>query len=104
MPEVTTPDRRPLWYALVGLSCLMVGVINFRNTYDDAFITYRYSFNLASGHGFVYNIGEHQLGTSAPLFGLLLGILSLPNPEWVPVIGSVLCVLSLAAASVGLYS
>jgi len=40
--------------------------------WDDAFITFRYADNLAAGHGFVYNIGEHVLGTTTPLFTLLL--------------------------------
>jgi hypothetical protein len=39
---------------------------------DDAFITYRYATNLAAGHGFVYNPGERVLGTTTPLFTLLL--------------------------------
>ena len=39
---------------------------------DDAFITFRYAENLASGHGFVYNLGSRVLGTTTPLFTLLL--------------------------------
>ncbi|MCB0187901.1 MAG: hypothetical protein KDE31_26715, partial [Caldilineaceae bacterium] len=39
---------------------------------DDAFITYRYAENLATGQGFVYNAGERLLGTSTPLYTLLL--------------------------------
>jgi hypothetical protein len=41
-------------------------------TADDAFITFRYAENIASGKGFVYNQGERVLGTSTPLFTLLL--------------------------------
>jgi len=41
---------------------------------DDAFITFRYAENLAAGRGFVFNPGENFLGTSAPLFGLVLGV------------------------------
>ncbi|MBU1627906.1 hypothetical protein KKB18_11100 [bacterium] len=44
---------------------------------DDAFITFRYSENIASGKGFVYNEGERILGTSTPLFALLLAGLRL---------------------------
>jgi len=50
-------------------------------TFDDAFITYRYSNNLVSGNGFVYNINEKVMGTTAPLFALLACIpiaLSIP--------------------------
>ncbi len=39
---------------------------------DDAYITFRYARNLAEGAGLVYNAGERVLGTSAPLFALLL--------------------------------
>jgi len=39
---------------------------------DDALITYRYAENLATGQGFVYNAGERLLGTSTPLYTLLL--------------------------------
>lgn len=44
---------------------------------DDAFITYRYAYNLATGQGFVYNVGERVLGTTTPLLTLLLGVLGL---------------------------
>ena len=39
---------------------------------DDTYIKYRYAANIATGHGFVYNIGERVLGTTLPLFTLLL--------------------------------
>jgi arabinofuranosyltransferase len=39
---------------------------------DDAFITFRYAENIAAGNGFVYNLGERVLGTTTPLFTLLL--------------------------------
>ena len=39
---------------------------------DDAYITYRYARNLASGLGFVYNPGEQVLGTTTPLYTLIL--------------------------------
>jgi hypothetical protein len=42
------------------------------DTGDDAYITFRYARNLADGHGFVYNAGEHVLGTTTPLWTLLL--------------------------------
>lgn len=39
---------------------------------DDAFITFRYARNIASGIGFVFNPGEWVLGTTTPLYTLLL--------------------------------
>lgn len=44
---------------------------------DDAFITFRYAENIASGLGFVYNEGQRVLGTTTPLFALLLSALAL---------------------------
>ena len=43
---------------------------------DDPYITFRYARNLFDGHGLVYNAGEQVLGTTAPLFALLLAALS----------------------------
>lgn len=39
---------------------------------DDAYITLRYAERIAAGQGFVFNPGEHVLGTTTPLFALLL--------------------------------
>ncbi|MCJ7622942.1 MAG: hypothetical protein MUO76_05535 [Anaerolineaceae bacterium] len=41
-------------------------------TIDDSYITFRYARNLLSGEGFVYNPGERVLGTTTPLFTLLM--------------------------------
>lgn len=62
-------------------------------TFDDAFITYRYSSNLVSGNGFVYNINEKVMGTTAPLFALLACIpiaLSIPVAKFF-VVFNLLC-------------
>src|SRR4029434_11019494 len=51
--------------------------------YDDAYITFRYARNLATGVGFVYHAGEWVLGTTSPLFGVLCSLffsLHLPMP------------------------
>ncbi len=42
---------------------------------DDAFITFRYSRNIIEGQGFVYNPGSRVLGTTTPLFTLLMAAL-----------------------------
>lgn len=57
---------------------------------DDAWITYRYARNLAEGKGFVYNEAEFVLGTSTPLWTLLLALLhtlGLPIPESAAILG-----------------
>ena len=41
-------------------------------TFEDALITFRYAENVASGNGFVYNTNERVLGTTTPLWTLLL--------------------------------
>jgi hypothetical protein len=93
------PARRAVLAAavLVGLAGLAAGILAAPISYDDAWITYRYAYNVAAGQGFVYNPGEHVFGTSAPGYALLLGVLSRPNPEWVPTVSAVLCAISLAA-------
>lgn len=45
-------------------------------TADDAFITYRYAENIAAGLGFVYNDGQRVLGSTTPLFTLILSLFS----------------------------
>ncbi|MBI3785042.1 MAG: hypothetical protein HY270_16755 [Deltaproteobacteria bacterium] len=42
---------------------------------DDAFITLRYARSLAEGNGFAYNLGQPVLGTTTPLFALLVAFL-----------------------------
>jgi hypothetical protein len=42
-------------------------------TLEDAFVTYRYAENIAAGKGFVYNECERVLGTTTPLWTLILG-------------------------------
>lgn len=54
------------------------------NVFDDAFITFQHSENLATGDGMVFNRGERVLGTTAPLFAIFLaalGWIGWPIPE-----------------------
>lgn len=66
------------------LFCLLLfaGAALFRfafefHQYDDAFITYRYAANLIAVKGFVYNEGARVLGTTTPLFTLVLAFFGL---------------------------
>ncbi|MBL8130562.1 MAG: hypothetical protein JNL42_01785 [Anaerolineae bacterium] len=65
-----------------GFRALLIGVLLIvaiaarlipgARTIDDAFITFRYARNIVEGQGFVYNPGVSTLGTTTPLFTLLL--------------------------------
>jgi hypothetical protein len=80
-----------------------VAVANHGSSHDDAYITFRYAVNFARGEGLVYNVGDEALGTSAPLFALVLGVLGLPNPDAIPAIGGAMSALALAAVALALY-
>jgi hypothetical protein len=67
--------RFPLPFAgllLLGLLLRIYLAVAIHYTVDDALITFRYVENLAAGKGFVYNEGERVLGTTTPLFTVLL--------------------------------
>ncbi len=48
-------------------------------TIDDAFITFRYARHVLAGEGFSYNLGERVLGTTTPLYTLLMAGLAGPT-------------------------
>jgi hypothetical protein len=65
------------------LALLLIFALSIRITFafitnltlEDALITFRYAENLAHGHGFVYNLDKHVLGTSSPLWTIILATL-----------------------------
>ena len=63
----------------IALFGLIIGAAAAPFAYDDAWITYRYAYNLASGDGLVYNVGERMFGTTAPGYAVLLGVLAWPS-------------------------
>jgi hypothetical protein len=73
-------DRTPrLQAALAALLALTVGLrlwllFAVHATEEDFFITLRYAENIATGHGFAYNPGVLTLGTTTPLYTLLLAL------------------------------
>jgi hypothetical protein len=69
---------------------------------DDAFITFRYAENILEGKGFTYNIGEQILGTTTPLFTILLAIFGLTGID-IPKLSMVLCTIFLLLSGVTLY-
>jgi arabinofuranosyltransferase len=87
---------------LIGLAA-WVSTVNFWYAYDDALITYRFARNLATGVGLVYNPGEWHLGTTAPLYALILGGLGwLAGPDAIPFFGGLISSVSLAMGGLAL--
>jgi hypothetical protein len=68
-------------------------------SFDDFYITYRYAWNLAAGHGFVFNPGERVFGTTAPGFGLLLALLTRSTGISIPWLGTLATAVALVAAA-----
>lgn len=71
------------WLALAAAMGMVwwVGRRQDPGGFDDAYITYRYARHLAQGLGFAYNPGEAVLGTTTPLYALLLAGLSRLWPD-----------------------
>jgi len=88
-PHPRKSARLGHWSSVIGYSsdCVLIAallllalsarLIPGERTIDDAYITFRYARNLVEGAGFVYNPGEHVLGTTTPLYTLLLAGLAL---------------------------
>src|SRR5215475_8485080 len=79
-------------YLLVAILIWLTVMSEFR--LDDSFITYRYSRNFAQGIGLVYNAGDNVLSTTAPLYAMLLGVLSFVIPDF-HLLGSLIGTLSI---------
>ena len=80
-PLLAWDSRADAWRALrfpvlVALLLITVQILPGPQAFDDAYITYRYARNLAHGDGFVYNRGERVLGTTTPLYTILLALTS----------------------------
>lgn len=82
VPPAEGPSRSLLataaWPAVLVLGTMALRFWFSQRTgtyFEDALITLRYVENVLGGRGFVYNIGEHVLGTTTPLYALLLVLL-----------------------------
>ena len=89
--ESGSSDRARLFF---GLNAAAVALITAAALYamhaagydfagDDAFISFVYAENLATGHGLVFNPGERVWGYTSPLQALLLSVLSLAGADLV---------------------
>jgi hypothetical protein len=77
MSSGTMRRKRSEVALLILALALAAHLIPGPRTIDDAYITYRYARNLLSGYGPVFNPGERVLGTTTPLYMLLLSALAL---------------------------
>jgi hypothetical protein len=67
------PFLRTAWVpALLVLLALGARLLPGARTIDDSYITFRYARNILQGNGFVYNPGERVLGTTTPLYTLVM--------------------------------
>ncbi len=89
--------------ALAALTLALLLSLFGRWAYDDPYITFRYASNLLDGNGFVYNIGQRTLSTTAPLYAIMLAGLG-----WVwtdlPSLSNALSSLSLVLSALILYA
>lgn len=87
-----------LWVSsIVGAFLLWRAFADY--VFEDAYITYRYADNLASGRGFVFTEGERVLGTTAPLYTLVLAAFGYIGLD-IPSVSGALFAISLAATGV----
>ena len=86
----------PVLLAAVALAWLLILV--GRWGFDDPYVTYRYTSNLLSGKGLVYNPGEKALSTVSPLYALLLAGLGLIWRD-VPRVSNAIALTSVAASA-----
>lgn len=57
----------PAWWWLAAATILVLQVAGFHSLrHDDAYITFRYGQNLATGNGLVFNPGERIMGSTSP--------------------------------------
>jgi arabinofuranosyltransferase len=74
MPVERGPITRIEWIGLTLALLLALGLMWPVRDYltDDTFIHLQYAKNLALGHGFVFNPGEHVYGSTSPLWVAML--------------------------------
>ena len=71
--------------------------LDMRN--DDAYITYRYAYNLVYGQGFVFNPGERILATTSPFHAILITIVAFIDRVNLPYGANVLSAIALLVLS-----
>jgi hypothetical protein len=76
--DASSPARQVRWLIFVGVFALALVFAAFtQHAWEDYYITYRVSKNLATGHGLVYAVGERVHAFTSPLNVLLPAALSI---------------------------
>lgn len=76
-PAVGTSGESLFWWGALVIGLVAMVIHNYRIMpwmLDDAFISFRYSENFASGNGLVFNLGERVEGYTTFLWVFLLGV------------------------------
>jgi hypothetical protein len=68
-------DKYLIFIPFLTISIRAIVYYFIPHTYEDAFITFKYSENLANGFGLVYNLGEKVYGTTTPFFAIILAFI-----------------------------
>ena len=103
LPKISVSKFDLLFSVVTGLLVFAHGHIYAGFVQDDAYITYRYARNLASGEGLVYNAGERVLGTSTPLYAMTIAFCAKLTALPIPEIGHTLGLVSLWIATFAFY-
>lgn len=99
-----TSEAGRVWLVAVAIAALQIaGFHSLRH--DDAFISFRYAQNLATGQGLVFNPGERLMGSTSPGHVLLAALgYSLVGREWLPSLMSALGCLGWIAQAVAVFA
>lgn len=84
--EIIGPDsRRPRWFGLAAAAVALLFAAVTGHMWEDYFITFRASLNLATGHGLVFQPGERVHSFTSPLGTLLPALFALGGGDDVAV-------------------
>lgn len=99
--ELSGVRIRDRWWVIAAISTfVLLSILTYLESEEDAFIYYRYAWNWVHGLGLVFNPGEWVEGFSSPVwmvFIALLGRLGLYLPRAAPALGILCGALTLIA-------
>src|SRR5262245_5787107 len=77
-PDLTAPSRRSCWQVFLLLFGIALAYTCYtQHAWEDYYITYRASKNLATGNGLTFTVGERVHSFTSPLGTLLPALASL---------------------------